>query len=169
MATATGFVVTNKSITGRTPLVQGDSFAWHMARRDNNPGVTVLGRRGATLQDEAFRRWVLQEAARHRPDTVMLIVGGNDLAAPTFRLRSFIALNKEIVAELLATGTPEVIFMPILQRVSRWSQDASAKQHRRRRKPLNLALHQRFVAAPPLPKGDGPAVSLARTVPTRRR
>ena len=122
----------------------GDSFASHLARRVNTPGIVVLGRRGATLQDEAFRRWVLQEAARHQPDAVLLIVGGNDLAAPTCRLRSFIGLTEEIAAGLLATGTPEVIFL----RVSRRPQDVSAKQHRRRRKLLNLALHQRFAAAP---------------------
>ena len=142
-------------------LVLGDSFVRRMAGRPSayNAQITFLGRSGARIQDETFRRWAIQEVAYKRPAAVLLVIGGNDLARPQFRQRQLLAAFAELTAGLLAAGAGVVFMLAIPPRTACRPQDASVGQHRARRKLANLALRQRFRVEPvrclPGPYPDG--------------
>ncbi|KAF0308924.1 hypothetical protein FJT64_019902 [Amphibalanus amphitrite] len=95
-------------------LVLGDSFAhWASHRCDLPASVVTAGRRGGRLDDEAFRRWAVGVVFRSRPERVLLVVGGNDLAGPEFNARHLHHLFEELVYGVLAAGAGQVTILPI--------------------------------------------------------
>lgn len=132
-------------------LVIGDSFACHLRRmRPSPPDVLYAGRSGARLGEEDFRRFAIQHVISERARSVLLLVGGNDLAQPGYTLRSFVRDAEELCAGLLAAGAEHVVFMPIPPRTSSRAQDVPAPCHRRRRKLANLALRRKYSSQPVL-------------------
>ncbi|KAF0298727.1 hypothetical protein FJT64_003932 [Amphibalanus amphitrite] len=100
-------------------LVLGDSFAhWASHRCDLPASVVTAGRRGGRLDDEAFRRWAVGVVFRSRPERVLLVVGGNDLAGPEFNARHLHHLFEELVYGVLAAGAGQVTILPIPPRTA---------------------------------------------------
>ena len=86
-------------------LLVGDSFAAHLGSRiaPNGP-IQAAGWRGACVGREDFRRWVIGEVAVRRPDTVIILAGGNDLARPDFRQRSLAGHLRELALGVNSGG-----------------------------------------------------------------
>ena len=68
-------------------LIIGNSYAAHLQWRVEHcvegygwRSIVAMGWRGAHLNNDQYRRWVIAEARRLRPHQVLLIAGGNDLA-----------------------------------------------------------------------------------------
>ena len=94
-------------------LVLGNSYAYHFRSLCSAHGsVTASGWRGACVGDDGFRRWAIREAVLQRPQRVFLMVGGNDLARPGFRMRRFVLLLRELLLGLLAAGVEAVFRQP---------------------------------------------------------
>ena len=91
----------------------GDSYACH-ARAAGSLGTDMEARgwRGARLAREEFRRWAVDVTRRRRPRDVLLIIGGNDVAAPQFSPRVFGQFFQELIPSLYAAGAEFVLVRP---------------------------------------------------------
>ena len=76
------------------------------------------------------------------------MTGGNDLARPTCRLRTWLGSLQELVLGVLAAGATVVWIMPIPPRSGLRPSDVSARQFRRRRWVANRLLRRLFRRAP---------------------
>ena len=127
----------------------GDSYAHHFrafCRADDH--VDAAGWRGARLADDEFRRWAIRETVLRRPRNVFLMVGGNDLARPTFRLRQFFVLLRELVLGLLAAGAETVFLLPLPPRSQLRTDDVSARRYQQRRWLVNRLIRRKFCRPP---------------------
>ena len=130
-------------------LIIGDSFAFHLrAQLDPAWRVTCVGRRGANLSDDSFRKWAIETAIDIRPTRVLIIAGGNDLAKPQFRHQSMVALFEEISLGLLAAGADQVRILAIPPRVVMRKDDVTAACYNRRRYIINGKLRNKFKRDP---------------------
>ena len=126
-------------------LIIGDSFAHHLATHLNSSwDVSCVGRRGARLSDESFRRWAIATTINTRPTRVLLIVGGNDVAHPTFEQRSLAALFEELSLGLLAAGADSVRILAIPPGTQLRAADVSAACFSRRQRVANSKLKGKF-------------------------
>lgn len=127
----------------------GDSFVFHMAAYlDRRWRVSCAGRPGARLAEESFRTCATRTAREHRCSHVLLIIGGNDLARPDFRLRQFMEQLRELELGLLAAGVTAISIMAIPPRVGRRAGDAASAVYRQRRKLTNLSMRLRYRRPP---------------------
>ena len=102
-------------------LVLGASYAARLVTRRDEYDFTAVARRnihavgwpGAHLCDELFQTWAMQQAADRRPQQVMIMIGGNDLARSDFRQRQFRSSMQALTIGLLAAGVARVIIFPI--------------------------------------------------------
>ena len=130
-------------------LVIGDGFVFHMAAHlDRRWRVSCACRLGARLAGESFRDWAIRTAREHRCGRVLLIIGGNDLARPDFRLRQFMEQLRELELGLLAAGATAISIMAIPPRVGRRAGDAASAVYRQRRKLTNLTMRLRYQRPP---------------------
>ena len=106
--------------------------------------MVSAGRRGGRLDDEAFRRWAIDMVVRSRPERVLLIVGGNDLAGPDFSAHHFRQLYEDLIYGVLAAGAGQVTVLPIPPRTACRPGGATVSAHRRRRRLMNLLLRRSF-------------------------
>ena len=126
-------------------LVLGDSFAHWASHRCVLPAsVVTAGRRGGRLDDEAFRQWAIGVVFRSRPERVLLIVGGNDLAGPVFNARHLHQMYEELISGVLAAGAGQVTVLPIPPRTACRPGGATVSAYRRRRRLMNLLLRRSF-------------------------
>ena len=137
-------------------LVIGDSYVARLgAHLDPAWRVSCVGRPGARISDDGFRTWAVRTAVERQPVSVLLIVGGNDLARPLFRQQELLAYFDELAAGLLAAGLDQVFVLAIPPRVHLRATDAAASCFRRRRHLANDKLRRKFGRAPvmyvPLP------------------
>ena len=130
-------------------LIVGDSFVTRLAAQ-LDPGwpVVCAGRSGARLADDEFRRWAIGTAAASRPERVVLMIGGNDVALPRFRHVAFLALFEELAYGLLAAGAQQVHVMALPPRVRLRAGDVPAACYRKRRHLANGKLRVKFRRAP---------------------
>ena len=130
-------------------LIIGDSYSCRLKEHlDRSWGLVCVGKRGARLSDESFRRWALANAIASRPSSVLLIVGGNDLARPAFQQGEFIACYEELSLGLLAAGAELVWLLAIPPRVNMRRGDVSAACFSRRRHIANAKLCSKFKRPP---------------------
>ena len=130
-------------------LVLGDSFASHLRTRHPPDGIVrAVGRRSACLHDDVFRRWAVSVAADLRPQGLLLIVGGNDLACPAFEQRRLLRNFEGLTLGLLAAGVERVYVLLIPPRSGVRPGDVSAARFRRRRKFANIVLKHKFRRLP---------------------
>ena len=95
-------------------LVIGDCSAAHLRTfLGNDDDLSTAGLRGARLGDDGFRRCSLRQAQRERPLTVVILIGGTDLACPTFRQRTFTTSMRKLALGLLAAGAERIRILPI--------------------------------------------------------
>ena len=126
-------------------LVIGDSFAYWAGRRCafRVPAQTA-GWRGGCISDDRFRRWAVATVLHLRPQRVLLIVGGNDLARVPFSPRHLLGFFRELTLGLLAAGAEEIHVFPVPPRTSTRPGAASVSAFRRRRRLVNMLLRRLF-------------------------
>lgn len=119
-------------------MVLGDSYA-HRMRSHLDPAGQILcrGWPGARLGQESFRHWAVKQAKESKPDIVLLMIGGNDVARKEFRQRKFLSELEELALGLLAAGAREVRVWPVPPRTRLRKQDVSVACFRKRRHLLN--------------------------------
>ena len=110
--------------------------------------ISAAGRGVARLCDEHFKTWALREAVERRPRQAIVMIGGNDLAAPRFRQQLLVASFQELALGLLAAGAERVPIFPIPPRDSFRSGDVLPQQYRRRRRVTNKILKVKFRKSP---------------------
>ena len=126
-------------------LVLGDSFAARMRSRLPPDGpIEAVGWSGAHVHDELFRRWAIGQVVQWRPDAVLVIAGGNDVAQPGFRQRQLLADLRELALGLSAAGADRVFLFPIPPRDRLRHGDSSTVQYRRRRRFANRIMRATF-------------------------
>ena len=82
-------------------LILGDSYAERARQACRlGTGTEARGWRGARINNDDFRRWAVEVMHRLRPSDVLLIIGGNDVAAPQFSPRVFGELFQELILGL---------------------------------------------------------------------
>ena len=127
----------------------GDSYAYRFrsfCRADDS--VNAAGWRGARVANDEFRRWAIRETVLQRPRNVFLMVGGNDLAHPSFRLRKFFVLLRELVLGLLAAGAETVFLLPLPPRSRLRRDDVSPRRYQKRRGLVNRLIRRKFFRPP---------------------
>ena len=126
-------------------LLVGDSFAFWASRRCVlHESIRTAGRRGGCVRDDSFRRWAIAAVASLRPQHVVLVVGGNDLAHPQYNARIVVHQFHELVCGMLAAGAEAITLFPIPPRSASRSGAVSAAIFHRRRRLTNMLLRRRY-------------------------
>ena len=128
-------------------LVLGASYAARLRARQERD-FSAVGWPGARLCDERLQMWAMQQAADRRPQQVMLMIGGNDLARPDFRQRQFRSYMQALTLGLLAAGVARVIIFPIPPRHRLRHRDFTREQYRRRQRLANRIMRRSYRREP---------------------
>ena len=126
-------------------LLVGDSFAFWAAQRCTlDASICTAGWRGGRIGDDRFRRWAIATVAHLCPGRVLLMVGGNDLAQPSYNSRQLMRQFDELVLGMLAAGAGQIDVFPVPPRTSCRHGVVTVAAYRRRRRLTNLLLRRRF-------------------------
>ena len=124
-------------------LILGDCYAERARQACRlGTGTEARGWRGARINNDDFRRWAVEVTHRLRPRDVLLIIGGNDVAAPQFSPRVFGELFQELILGLYAAGAHFVHVLPIPPRATTRPGSVSVAVYRRRRRLANQVLRR---------------------------
>ena len=132
-------------------LIIGDSFACLLSDQIKDmPGVKSLGKRGGKITNRNFFDWCIEMAQKERPEKVLIIAGGNDIATDYCKLSLFLKRVGELNDGLRATGVSHVYMLPVPPRIN-FRGTLTKREHARRRRVVNAAL-KKFVVVAPVPR-----------------
>lgn len=111
-------------------LVIADSFVTHLPRDLSR--CDRVRTAGTCVCLDRFQHWVVRVARISRPQTVLIIAGGNDLARPDFQIRNLMHAFSRLVSGLPAAEFEWVALFPIPPRDRTRCHDVTVQDHYRR-------------------------------------
>ena len=139
-----------------TLLILGSSHAARLKRRlpvavqsgHVGPDIAAEGVPGGRLGCPRHHHRLLAMAASRRPDTVVLMIGGNDLCARDFDLPSLSQDLISLALGLSALGVGRVYILPIIPRSRTRPGDVTPARFEERRAATNHIWETRFRRPP---------------------